>query len=76
MPKSPITPIGENRDANRLTIVVTAASVSGTVNVAQSLPHRRHNRLAGDSLLAIVRYRLNRIVHRKADDDDRHHRSE
>ena len=31
MPKSPITEIGENRLANRLTIVVTAASVSGMV---------------------------------------------
>ena len=31
MPKSPITPIGEKRVANRLTIVVTAARVNGTV---------------------------------------------
>ncbi len=31
IPKSPITPIGENKVANRLTIVVMAASVSGIV---------------------------------------------
>ena len=31
MPKSPITPIGENRVAKKLTIVVTAANVNGMV---------------------------------------------
>ena len=37
MPKSPTTPIGENRFASRLAMVVTAASTSGTVTLRRPM---------------------------------------
>ena len=49
MPKSPITPIGENRVANRLTIVVTAASVSGIVTLRS--PFRTANTTGSPAVL-------------------------